>query len=105
MQPEILTLPDGQTPQAPAQPRTPQRFRLIPRFETDPAIVDFAQTLKGKLVLLAIFALALSMLDARWWIKLALVSCMAFAPKMRSLFLVIGTILLTDILSFEGGLT
>jgi len=103
MQPEILTLPDAQTPQAPAQPRTPRKFRLIPRFETDPAIVNFAQTVRGKLVLLAIFGLTLSMLDAQWWIKLALVSCMAFAPKMRNLFLLIGAILLTDILSFEGG--
>ncbi|MGB7136169.1 MAG: hypothetical protein WBD46_12815, partial [Acidobacteriaceae bacterium] len=34
-------------------------FRLIPRIETWPAVVSFAQTAPGKIVLLALFGLGM----------------------------------------------
>jgi hypothetical protein len=96
---QLLTPPESQV----APPTQPARkeFRLIPRFELDPRIVGFSQTITGKLALLAVFGLTLSVLDGRWWVKLALVSCMTFLPKARHLLVVVGTILLTEVFWFE----
>ena len=99
---QLLTPPQVRIPEPTAQAR--KEFRLVPRFELDPQIVSFSQTTAGKLVLLAVFGLTLSMLDGRWWMKLILVSCTTFLPKARHLLVVVGTILLADIFWFDGSI-
>jgi len=78
-------------------------FRLIPKLETDPRVVSFSQTVPGKLTLLAIFGLTLSLLDDGWqmWTTLALLSCIAFLPKLRRLLLTLGAMLFANLFSFE----
>lgn len=91
-----------------ARPPQPKKeFRLIPRFENDPKIVQFAQTIPGKLALLAVFGLTLSVLDGyRWWLKLAFIAGMVFLPKFRRLLLTVATIAFTNFLWFrESNLT
>jgi hypothetical protein len=54
-------------------------------------------------LLLAIYGLTLSILDGyRWWLKLALVTAMAFLPKARRLLVTVATILFTSFLWFNG---
>jgi hypothetical protein len=83
--------------------RSRRGFRLIPRFETDPQVIAFAQTIPGKLVLLTVFGLCLSMVASQWQLKLALVSCTTFFPQARRLIVTVGTLLLTDFFWFERG--
>jgi hypothetical protein len=97
---QLLAPPEVELPASTERVR--KEFRLIPHFEFDPAVVSFSQTTAGKLALLAVFGLTLSVLDDRWWIKLVLVSCMAFVPKARHLLVVVGAILLTEVFWFEG---
>jgi len=79
------------------------KFRLIPRFENDPQVIAFAQTVPGKLLLLAVFGLGLSLLDGGWALKLALVSCATFFPQARRPLVTVGTLLATDFFWFERG--
>jgi hypothetical protein len=83
--------------------RGARKFRLIPHFEDDSQVIAFAQTIPGKLTLLAVFGLSLSLLDDRWPLQLGLVSCATFLPRTRRLFVTIGTILVTDFFWFEHG--
>jgi hypothetical protein len=81
-------------------------FRLIPRIEADPQIIAFAQTLPGKLTLLAVFGLALSTMAEGWIlaVNLGVVLCTTFFPRARRLLVTAGTLLLTDFYWFEHGL-
>ena len=83
--------------------RGQRKFRLIPRFENDPQVIAFAQTTTGKLCLLAVFGLGLSILDTDWLLKLGLVFCATFMPQARRLIVTVGTLLLTDYFWFERG--
>jgi len=83
------------------------KFRLIPKFEDDPRIVSFAQTALGKVLLLAIFALALSGLggiDKFRLVTLFFLSAIAFLPKMRRLLVLTCTLVLTNFFWFENGI-
>lgn len=91
----------GSLPPASSRGRT--RFRLIPRLETNPQVITFAQTIAGKLTLLAVFGLALSILSDRWLLKLGLVAGMTFLPRARRLLVTVGTLLFTDFFWFERG--
>jgi hypothetical protein len=83
--------------------RARRKVRLIPHFEDDRQVLAFAQTIPGKLTLLAVFGLSLSLLDDRWPLKLGLVSCATFLPRTRRLLVTIGTLLVTDFFWFEHG--
>jgi len=87
----------------PASWWTRGKFRLIPRFENDPQVIAFAQTTHGKLLLLGVFGLGLSILDGGWLLKLVLVSCATFFPQARRAVVTIGTFLLTDFFWYERG--
>jgi len=75
---------------APVSGRAP--WRLIPAFETQPEIVRLAQTVPGKLALLAIFA-ALFRLQCPNWLGLCGVLVpIAFLPKYRRILVTCGTL-------------
>jgi hypothetical protein len=86
---------------APPRPRLSalRDFRLIPRLETYPSIVAFAQTLAGKALLLTLFGLGLYyatylhyLSNPRWKVQICfLVAATAF-PKYRRIVLALGTI-------------
>lgn len=89
----------------PTASRARREFRLIPRFENDPQIITFSQTTLGKVTLLAVFGLSLSLLNDGWQLslKLALVVGTTFFPGARRLLVTVGTLLLTDFFWFERG--
>ena len=69
-------------------PATSKRteFRLIPRIETFPGVVAFAQTAIGKVVLLAAFALELLFFDSHWSNLLPVIVALGvitFLPEYR----------------------
>jgi hypothetical protein len=86
-------------------PKKRGKFRIIPKFEDNPQIVGFSQTVVGKLLLLAIFGLVLSTMDDGWMVKLAFLSAMAFLPQARWLLVLACTLLLTNFFWFEGVLS
>ena len=83
----------------------PQRlasFRIIPRIETYPAIVKFAQTFAGKLLILALFALGLYFATQDW---LSLSLCLAgitFLPVKRRLLVTISTLIFTFVVPWKN---
>src|SRR5208283_2024142 len=79
-------------------------FRLIPRLETYPRVVAFAQTAPGKVIMLAVFGLGLllSFFDLRT--VLLLISALAlvtFLPSYRRLILAVAPIGLVVLKSFR----
>ncbi|HEV2964448.1 MAG TPA: hypothetical protein VG649_21650 [Candidatus Angelobacter sp.] len=97
------SVPMQQPLSLPATTKKGRKFRLIPKFEDDPRIVSFAQTVVGKLVLLAIFGLVLSTMDEGWKMKLAFLSAMAFLPQLRWLLVLACTLVLTSFFSLDQG--
>jgi hypothetical protein len=82
------------------RPTRPLPFRLIPRIETYPAVVAFAQTLPGKVILLAVFGLLLSPLQRT---ALPLVLCLAlmtFMPHHRHALVAISTIVFSMVVTW-----
>jgi len=78
-----------------ALPRGLANFRVIPRIETYPAVVNFAQTFAGKLLILALFALGLRFATEEW---LSLSLCLAmitFVPLRRRLLVTAATLICT----------
>ena len=67
-------------------------FRLIPRIETYPAIVSFAQTVPGKLVLLAVFGAGLSLYHEHWRQVILCLALMTFMARSRRLLLTLATV-------------
>lgn len=107
--PTLLTETDQNSREILAQ-RAPRQelesgtgFRLIPRIETDPQVIAFAQTFLGKITLLAVFGLVLSQLGNSWLLKLVLVASTTFFPRARRLIVTAGTLLLTDFFWFDRG--
>jgi hypothetical protein len=67
-------------------------FRLIPRIETFPAVVSFAQTAPGRVTLLAMFGLGLRYFLQNWISTLLMLSFLAlitFMPEYRRFILAI----------------
>jgi hypothetical protein len=86
----------------------PQRladFRLIPRIETYPAVVQLAQTFAGKLLILALFAAGLRYATEEW---LSLSLCLAmitFVPLRRRLLVTVATLICTFVVPWNNLLT
>jgi hypothetical protein len=70
-------------------------FRLIPRLETYPAVLSFAQTIPGKLALLGIFGVGLWYTHPRWWALIFLLAVITALPQYRRIMLTCGTLLWT----------
>jgi len=70
----------------------PTPWRLIPPFETKPEIVRLAQTVPGKLALLAIFAAMYSLQSENWLGMCAIILPITFLPKYRRALIVCGTL-------------
>ena len=72
-------------------------FRLIPRIETYPAAVAFAQTTLGRIIMLAAFSLGMGFFAPDLLFTLPLIFALAlttFMPENRHLILAIAPILL-----------
>lgn len=66
-------------------------FRLIPALDTYPKVVDFAQKLPGKILLLAVFSAGLSFRTGSWPHLSAFLAAMTFLPQFRPMLLTIAT--------------
>ncbi len=76
----------------------PQRiayFRIIPRIDTYPVIVNFAQTFAGKLLMLALFALGLRFATEDWLPLGLCLAVIAFVPLRRRLLVTAATLIFT----------
>jgi hypothetical protein len=70
----------------------PPRFTLIPAIDTWPGMVAFAQTVAGKLTVLAVFALGLWLHEKPWWLDATvLLAIMTFLPQHRRVLLLVAT--------------
>jgi hypothetical protein len=67
-------------------------FRLIPRFETYPAVVALAQTNVGKMGLLTCFGLLLWKMDPWGWLILPGLVATTFLPQKRHLLVMLATL-------------
>ena len=70
--------------------RTP--WRLIPSFEKMPAVVRLAQTVPGKLTMLAIFAGMFRLQSDGWLAMSALILPITFLPEYRRILITCGTV-------------
>src|SRR5205807_10489783 len=69
------------------------RFRLIPALDTYPRCVTVAQTVRGKVSLLAAFAVGLALLgNAGWWAIAAFLVLTTFLPRQRRVWLTLGSL-------------
>ena len=66
-------------------------FKIIPPIDTYPVIVDFAQTIAGKVVLLIFFSFGLSFYSESWPYTAAILLAMTFLPRYRAMLLVAAT--------------
>jgi len=66
-------------------------FRLIPALDTYPKVVDFAQKLPGKILLLALFSAGISFRTDNWLPLSAFLAVMTFLPQCRPVLLTIAT--------------
>ena len=74
-------------------------FRIIPRLETYPWVVAFAQTIAGKATILALFGLGLYyatwlhyLHNPRWKVQICFLVVVTALPQYRRIVLVLGTI-------------
>lgn len=70
-------------------------FRIIPRIETYPAVVRFAQTAAGKLVLLVLFGFGLRFATEDWLLLTLCLGLITFLPGRRRLLVTAGTLVFT----------
>ena len=70
-------------------------FRLIPRIETYPKVVSFAQTPVGKLVLLGLFGLGLWVSNEDWTPLMVCLTVVTFLPLKRRLLVTACTLAFT----------
>lgn len=78
-----------------------EAFRLIPRIDTYPVVVSFAQTILGRIVLLVLFGSGLAYAEKNW---LPLVLCLAlitFLPAKRRLLVTVSTLIFTFIVPWK----
>ena len=78
-----------------------RNFRLIPRVDTYPAVVSFAQMVIGKLVLLVLFGLGLAYASTDWLILILCLALMTFLPAQRRILVTISTLLFTFIVPWK----
>jgi len=97
--PELSTTPGELSP--PSGGRL-ANFRLIPRIETYSAVVSFAQTLPGKLALLAVFALGLAYNHRPWGPLVFCLALITFLPDRRRILLTVSTLVFTFLVPWSG---
>jgi hypothetical protein len=78
-----------------------KNFRLIPRIDTYPAVVSFAQTIIGRLVLLALFGLGLAYASTDWLILILCLALITFLPAQRRMLVTISTLLFAFIVPWR----
>lgn len=73
-------------------------FRIIPRLETFPSVVTFAQTIIGKIAILALFGLGLYYAtwlhyihNPRWIVQICFLVAVTVLPRYRRIVLALGT--------------
>jgi hypothetical protein len=71
----------------------PWGFRLIPRIETYPKVVSFAQTIIGKITLLGIFGIGLLYSPEHAQLLIVLLAVTTALPQYRRMVLTFGTLL------------
>lgn len=68
-------------------------WKIIPPLETYPWLVQLAQTIFGKALVLAVFALGLYLYNQAWWMDmLVLLAVMSYWPQHRAKWLIVGTL-------------
>jgi hypothetical protein len=68
------------------------KFTLVPRIDTYPRVVRFAQSSLGKLTVLAIFAVGLRLHGKPWWSEMtAMFAATTFWPARRRGWIILGT--------------
>jgi hypothetical protein len=70
-------------------------FRLIPRIDTYPRVVAFAQTDAGKIILLALFGLGLAYSKQAWWSLTLWLTLTTFLPDRRRILVTAATLAFT----------
>jgi len=71
----------------------PAWLTVVPPLDRSPRIVAFAQTVPGKLVLLAVYGFLLQLHGKGWWLDmLVILTAMTFFPGRRRLLLWVGTL-------------
>lgn len=76
-------------------------FRIIPRIETYPGAVKFAQTFAGKMVILALFSAGLR-LGTEDWIPLSVaLAVITFLPSRRRILVTVATLVFTFVLPWS----
>jgi len=80
--------------------RFPKDLRLIPRFETYPSVVSFAQTVPGKLALIAIFGVGFYS-NPYWLPLLTLLVLTTALPAYRRILLTFGALLWPFVISWR----
>jgi hypothetical protein len=78
-----------------------RHFRLIPRVDTYPGVVAFAQTVIGKLVLLALFGLGLAYGSTDWLILTLCLALITFLPAQRRILVTISALLFAFIVPWK----
>ncbi len=76
-------------------------FRLIPRVDSYPAVVAFAQTAIGKLVLLVLFGLGLAYASTDWLILTLCLALITFLPAQRRILVTISALLFAVIVPWK----
>jgi hypothetical protein len=76
-------------------------FRIIPRIETYPAVVRLAQTVPGKIILLALFAVGLRFATPDWIPVAAALAVITFFPSWRRILVTIATLVFTFVLPWS----
>ena len=86
-----------------AWPERFAKFRIIPRIDTYPWVVKFAQTFAGKLLILALFALGLRF-AVKDWLPLSLgLAAITFVPVRRRILLTVLTLVFTFAVPWAKG--
>lgn len=76
-------------------------FRIIPRIETYPRVLAFAQTVAGKLTILAVFAFGLRLAIEEWLPVSVCLVVITFLPARRRLLVTASTIIFTFVLPWS----
>ena len=91
-----------------AETPTPQQvagglanFRLIPRIDTYPAVISFAQTFAGKLIFLFLFGAGLALLIQDWLPLSFCLAIIAVVPARRRLLVTASTLVFTFVVPWK----
>jgi hypothetical protein len=96
-----VAIPVASHPMAQSVTRRGTDFRLIPRLETYPRVVAFAQTTPGKLVLLLAFGLGLLYGSEVWLPMFLCLTAITFFPIHRRALVTLATLFFTFVLPWE----